>query len=150
MNDNGDRINLDRTAAGRAQCLIGNAMALKNKKKAKERANAADTMVTKALGVIQENGLYASALFLKSRKGEEAPLADVVMEEMLNLIEDLSTQFGFDWGKTPDVKKSGNVLAYLNDVVSAKLERLLLTKETLERMLIYARYGAKARSAEEG
>jgi len=29
--------------------------------------------------------------------------------------------------------------------VTGSLERLLLAKETLEQMLIYARYGAKAR-----
>ncbi len=44
------------------------------------------------------------------------------------------------------------MLAYLAEKVTGdpSLERLLLAKETLEQMLIYARYGAKAWKAEEG
>ena len=33
----------------------------------------------------------------------------------------------------------------ISEKVTIDLERLLLVKETLEQMLIYARYGAKAR-----
>jgi len=36
-------------------------------------------------------------------------------------------------------------LKYITDKVTTDLERLLLAKEVLEQMLIYARYGAKAR-----
>jgi hypothetical protein len=37
------------------------------------------------------------------------------------------------------------VLGHISEKVTVDLERLLLAKETLEQMLIYARYGAKAR-----
>ena len=40
-------------------------------------------------------------------------------------------------------------MKYISNPVTTNLERLLLAKETLEQMLIYARYGAKAREAHE-
>lgn len=64
----------------------------------------------------------------------------MVVEEMLNLLDNLS----FGWGK-PDDNNVEKVLSHITDKVTVDLERLLLAKETLEQMLIYARYGAKAR-----
>ncbi|WP_421658973.1 hypothetical protein [Leptothermofonsia sp. ETS-13] len=64
---------------------------------------------------------------------------------MLSLLEKL----GFGWKKPmengkPDLS-ADVVLKHVTDHITQDLERLLLTKETLEQMLIYARYGAKAR-----
>jgi hypothetical protein len=129
---------LDRLAARHAQEIVRQA----------DRGQAADmdNTVTKALGVLQEDGIYACALFLKSRTGDEKKRADVVMDEMLNLLDGL----GFGWGK-PSSTKAEDILRHISDRVTGdNLERLLLAKETLEQMLIYARYGAKARKAEEG
>ena len=103
-----------------------------------------DNTVTKALGVLQENGIYACALFLKSRPKAEQDRAETVMREILALLDEL----GFGWGQ-PSSNSAADVLQYISDQVTGdKLERLLLAKETLEQMLIYARYGAKARKAE--
>jgi hypothetical protein len=110
-----------------------------------EKASDVDNTVTKALGVLQEDGLYACALFLLSRPKAEEKRAKVVMDEMINLLDGL----GFGWGK-PASGKADKILHHITDkVTGGNLERLLLAKETLEQMLIYARYGAKARSAEE-
>jgi len=129
---------LDRLAAERAQAII--------RKTKGEKASDVDNTVTKALGVLQENGIYACALFLKSRPQAEKARAAMVMAEMLSLLKGL----GFDWGQ-PRSDRAEDVLQYISDKVTAdNLERLLLAKETLEQMMIYARYGAKARSAEEG
>jgi len=129
---------LDRLAAHHAQEIIRQTQG--------ERATDVDNTVTKALGVLQEDGIYACALFLKSRTREEKKRADVVMDEMLSLLDGL----GFGWGK-PRSDRAEDILRHISDKVTRdKLERLLLAKETLEQMLIYARYGAKARKAEEG
>jgi len=129
---------LDRLAAERAQAII--------RKTKDEKASDVDNTVTKALGVLQENGIYACALFLKSRPQAEKARAGMVMAEMLSLLEGL----GFGWGQ-PRSDRAEDVLQYISDKVTAdNLERLLLAKEILEQMMIYARYGAKARSAEEG
>jgi hypothetical protein len=138
MSDN--KRHLDWLAAHRAQEIIGQTQSLKQK------PADVDNTITKALGILQEDGLYACALFLKSRSGDEKKRADVVMGEMLNLLDGL----GFGWGK-PQSTQAEDVLQHISDKVTAdNLERLLLAKETLEQMFIYARYGAKARKAEEG
>lgn len=144
MSNVGTTINMDRMAAHRAQEIIRCSHA--------KKPTAVDNMVTKTLGVLQENGIYASALFLKSRRKDEKPLADVVMDEILNLLQELGKKLNFiGWEVKPDPAKSNaeEVLKYISDNVVVDLERLLLAKETLEQMLIYARYGAKARNAEE-
>lgn len=120
--------NLDYLAATCAQEIIKRASA-------KASARDVDTTVTKALGVLQENGVYACFLYLLAK---EKDLGKIVVEEMLNVLQNLG------WNKpsslTPDV-----VLRHISENVTRDLERLLLAKEVLEQTLIYARYGAKAR-----
>ena len=124
------QLNLDRLAAEHAQEII--------KRTADKKASDVDNTVTKALGVLQENGVYACFLYLLAKEKKNGT---VVVEEMLNLLDDLD----FGWEK-PGNLSPDKVLSYISEKVTADLERLLLAKETLEQMLIYARYGAKARS----
>lgn len=125
-------VNLDRLAAQHAQALIKNAN------------DNIETTITKTLGILQEDGVYACFLYLLAREKENGK---ATVKAMLELLKEL----GFDWevpmnngsiDLSPDV-----VLKHITDHVTQNLERLLLTKETLEQMLIYARYGAKAREA---
>lgn len=122
--------NLDRLAAQHAQAII--------RRTNNKDAGDMDNTITKSLGVLQENGVYACFLYLKAKEKENG---DVVVEEMLNMLDSL----GFGWGK-PTTYKAEDVLNHITEKIAANLERLLLAKETLEQMLIYARYGAKARS----
>lgn len=134
---NQERRHLDWLAAHHAQEVI--------RQTAGEKASDVDNTVTKALGVLQEDGIYACALFLKSRSKDEKERADVLMAEMLGLLDQLE----FGWGQ-PSSSRAQDILQHLSDTVTSdNLERLLLAKETLEQMLVYARYGAKARTAEE-
>lgn len=145
-----EKLNLDRVAAERAQAIINNThFSVRGRP---VTGGDVDNVVTKALGVLQENGVYACTLYLLSRtQDKEQKIADVVTDEMLNLLAGLGLQ---GWEKptiTDSRRKSEIVLKHITDnVTSDTLERLLLAKETLEQMLIYARYGAKARKAEEG
>lgn len=118
-------INLDRLAAQHAQALI------------KSAKDDIETTVTKALGVLQEDGVYACFLYLLAKEKENGK---ATVAEMLNLLDGLK----FDWGK-PTSNKPEDILSHITEKVTVNLERLLLAKETLEQMLIYARYGAKAR-----
>ncbi len=129
---NNSQPNLDRLAAQHAQEIIRRAVEKKNAESGK-----IDNTVTKALGVLQENGVYACFLYLLAKEKENS---DVVVGEMLNLLDGL----GFGWGK-PTNNEAEAVLQHITEKVTDDLERLLLAKETLEQMLIYARYGAKAR-----
>ncbi len=135
---NNTQLNLDRLAAQHAHNILQRTVDGKTGDDKKKLAGSVDNTVTKALGVLQENGVYACFLYLLAKEGENGR---VVVEEMINLLDEL----GFGWGK-PGNNSPESVLSYITDKVTVNLERLLLTKETLEQMLIYARYGAKARS----
>ncbi|GIV98635.1 hypothetical protein [Roseiflexus sp.] len=143
---NSTQRNLDRLAAKHGQEIIRRVVdeeeTQKNKredeKKSKQQLTTSiENTITKALGVLQENGVYACFLYLLAREKENG---SVVVDEMLNVLNGL----GFGWGK-PASNSPEAVLAHVSDKVTADLEHLLLAKETLEQMLIYARYGAKAR-----
>ncbi|NJR48382.1 MAG: hypothetical protein HC780_01335 [Leptolyngbyaceae cyanobacterium CSU_1_3] len=122
-------INLDRLAAQHAQALI------------KSAKDDIETTVTKTLGVLQEDGVYACFLYLLAKEKENGK---ATVAEMLNLLDGLK----FGWGK-PASNKPEDILSHITEKVTVHLERLLLAKETLEQMLIYARYGAKARKDAE-
>jgi len=113
--------NLDYLAAKHAQALI-------------KAASDAENTVTKALGVLQENGVYACFLYLlaNKKKDETAP----IIQAMLDLLGE--DQLGLPGRENDDV------LNYIAEKITIDLPTLLLAKEALEQMLIYARYGAKA------
>ena len=125
-------INLDYLAAKYAQTII---QQTQNKK-----ASDVENTMTKALGVLQEDGVYACFLYLLAREKENGA---VVVDEMLNLLSSLP----FGWQKPTN--NSNEILRFINEQVTKDLERLLLAREVLEQMLIYARYGAKARDKSE-
>ena len=130
--------NLDRLAAKHAQAVIDNTK--------DSKSSDMENTVTKALGVLQEDGVYACFLYLLAKEKEPGKK---IVEQMLDLLEGL----GFGWNKPLKENKSDFrpdvVLKHITDHVTQDLERLLLAKETLEQMLIYARYGAKARKEAE-
>ncbi len=122
--------NLDRLAARHAQRLI--------ELTREQKAGDVDNTITRTLGVLQENGVYACFLYLLAK---EKDIGMVVVTEMLALLDGL----GFGWCQPAD-NQAQTVLQHINATVTADLERLLLAREILEQMLIYARYGAKARA----
>lgn len=147
--------NLDKLAARHAQHIIRRTKAVdrQDSLSTQQSPGDVDNAVTKALGVLQENGVYACALYLLSRtQDEERRIAAVIGDEMLNLLANL----GFPGWEKPTMAdprtNSEAILKHIAEKVTGdnKLERLLLAKETLEQMFIYARYGAKAWGAEEG
>jgi hypothetical protein len=100
-----------------------------------QNVTADENLINKALGVLQENGVYACFLYLLANEGKS------LVEETLNLFKEPT--FGFD--VPPKNEKNVEILEYVADHITASLPRLLLAKEALEQMLIYARYGAKAK-----
>ncbi|MCL6539933.1 MAG: hypothetical protein K6T87_04960 [Roseiflexus sp.] len=120
-------INLDYLAAKYAQTII--------QKTKDKKASDIENTITKALGVLQEDGVYACFLYLLAREKENGA---VVVDEMLNLLSSLP----FGWQKPTN---NSEILPFISEQVTKDLDRLLLAREVLEQMLIYARYGAKAR-----
>jgi len=124
-------MNLDLEAAKAAQEIINNT--------AENKSSEVENLVTKTLGVLQENGVYACMLFLYSRtSGTDKAVSKVTRERLLKMTELLD--------KKPDGNdKAENVLKFLTKHICNDLDTLFLTKQLWEQTLIYARYGAKAR-----
>lgn len=101
-----------------------------------------DNLVTKTLGVLQENGVYAAMLYLYSRSEKNDKfIAQKTRERLLSLLAELGIT------GLADTPQASEALKFLTDHVCDDLDRLLLVKQLWEQTLIYARYGAKARSA---
>lgn len=117
--------NLDYLAAKHAQAIV-QAFNADPKK--------AETSITKTLGALQENGVYACFLYLTAREDN----SNKIIEQMRELLAALGIE-----------DKSQDDLEYAGQL-TADLPTLLLAKEALEQMLIYARYGAKAADKGKG
>lgn len=140
--------NLDLLAAKTAQEVIANTRVYRDPNDNAEKcieASAVDNLVTKALGVLQENGIYAVQLYLYSRTNDEEKIAKQVRERLLFLLSELGLR------ELPQLKctNAEETLAFLTEHICNNLDRLLMVKQLWEQTLIYARYGAKARSVEE-
>jgi hypothetical protein len=134
---------LDRIAAERAQNIVDNAV-----QNGDVKAKQVDNLVTKALGVLQENGVYACFLFLFSRtRKEDKAVAEVVKAQLLQLAGE---NLPFDWQTLASLADSGSrdVLPEVSKTICGELDPLLMTKDVFEQTLIYARYTAKARDKE--
>jgi hypothetical protein len=119
------QLNLDQIAARYAQKIV------------KDGQDGLENLITKTLGVLQEQGVYACMLFLFSRTGNEKCPAEKTRPHLYNLLKELPA---FMKEKINDQ----NALEFFADKVCNDLDTLLLVKELTEQTLIYARYGAKA------
>ncbi len=129
------RKDLDWIAARTAQAIITDT--------ARQGAAEVDNLLTKALGIVQENGVYAGLLYLYSRtNATDKPIAEQTRHKLLSLTYELGLP-------KPARTDASTALKFLTDIVCNDLDRLLLVKQLWEQTLIYARYGAKAREAEE-
>lgn len=102
---------------------------------------AAENHITKSLGVLQEDGVYAFFLYQESRKSEKAGA-----DKLKALAAELLKQAGikpFDSAIDSLEAVRGNPHKQIAGLV-ANLDDLLLAKCLLEQALIYARYHAKA------
>ncbi len=100
-------------------------------------ASSFETEITKALGILVEDGPFAYMIWLKSQDKEPHRAILIQTARILNglkLIEEI---------KTNENLKEKLEEKFLNDI-SVELTKTLFVKTILEKMLIYARYKAKA------
>lgn len=145
---------LDWLAAQAAQTIITNTKTKKVKGEDKSiKAGDVDNLITKSLGVLQENGVYAALLYLCSRSEGEQPIARQIRTQLLCLIFKLDLPLAVDPTVANEVKSenahASRSLQFLTESICNDLDRLLLVKQLWEQTLIYARYGAKAQGVEE-
>jgi hypothetical protein len=95
----------------------------------------AENHITKSLGILQEDGVYAFFLFQISRGEREREGAKKLNDQAISLFR-LAGIKGF--------QESRNPLEAVRNELANDLDQLLLAKRLLEQSLIYARYHAKA------
>jgi hypothetical protein len=97
--------------------------------------NRVEPLLTKALSVLQEQGLYAFVLFCESRGSTEKQGADKIKELTEELIKDKL-----------NLISNNNLLEEIrkDNGLASNLDNLMLAIQVLEKSLIYARYHAKA------
>lgn len=102
-----------------------------------DETKKAETLITKALGVLQEQGLYAFVLFCDSRGGAEKQGADKIKGITAELLKDKLSLIGSE-DLLKEIRRENGL--------ASKLDDLMLAVQVLEKFLIYARYHAKAMS----
>lgn len=155
-------MNLDymaaKTAAGLFDEVYKKACKVKGKP-GEVKAEDADNLFTKTLGVVQESGPFAGSLYLLYRSGE-TQFSDANAEQVVachTLARLLGMPHESSFSKVQKPWKSGTippdritadkkmVLEHMLDMSNVELERLLLIKQLWEQTLTYARYIARSR-----
>lgn len=89
-----------------------------------------EALVRKSLNILEEDGLYAFALYLYSRGESEKKKAIKIEEKILEFLKKLKI-----------ISDSQNDLrTAIREEIANNLDKLLLSKQILERTLIYALY----------
>lgn len=141
--------NLDMIAAQKAQDIVETT-------KEKNKPDV-ENLVTKALGVLQEQGVYAGMLYILSRgsekkenglvkKNDERIIAEAVRDQLVAILADTGlAPFGLSF--TGDMDDRQKLLKHFaGKVCAAPIHTLVLVKNLFEQTLMYARYSVKARS----
>ena len=156
------RLTLDYLAAKTAQAITS-VIGIKAKNGEIE-ATDVDNLATKALGVLQSQGVYAMFLFLLSRSGDKLEEKEMKKEERVAcelvsklwpLREPVKALLGEE-GKAEngalapeEVNKREKKREILERIakLTEDLDTLLLVRDLYEQTLIYTRFGAKAAKA---
>lgn len=107
----------------------------------------AENVITKTLGVLESNGVYACLLYLFSRKrNKEGEITGKIAEKILEALAGVDGIPAFDINEfKADINDSGKkTLQYIRKNLCNNIDSLLLVKKIWEQILIYARYEAKA------
>ena len=116
--------NLDKIAAE-----VGFELADNKKDSAKEF----ERTVTKALGILIEDGLFAYAIWLESEDEKE------IIDKSFELLKDKTKLIENNYTNNKEKLREATLKE-----ISPSIEKTLLARQLLERMLVYARYRAKA------
>jgi hypothetical protein len=131
-----DIVNLDQKAAQFAQKIVNDGKDAK-----------LENQVTKALGVLQEQGVYALLLFIFS---ENDKAAKAIYNNFITLLNEIGLkdkdgkELYLDNKNSKDKNFFQYVLKFFSDNILNNLDHLFLVRDIYEQTLTYARYGAKA------
>lgn len=97
-----------------------------------------EKVITDALAVLEEQGIYAMFLFLKTRGGSGG---ENVSQKLHKFLKETPQQ-------APLLSENGDVFTSLQQLVG-DLDRLLLARDLVRQTLIYARYHARLHEKSE-
>ncbi|MCF2138080.1 MAG: hypothetical protein K9W43_12690 [Candidatus Thorarchaeota archaeon] len=129
-------LNLDYEAAGVAQKIIAEVRSEDQSSK-KSLVDLLGRVVTKTLGVLQSQGIYAMELFLLSRGDKEKDVAMIIEK---HLRESVSRVLSI---KNITRENPENCLTFYRNLLT-NISTMFLVRDFLELTLIYTRYGAKS------
>lgn len=126
-------------------------------------AKETENSITKALGVLEEQGVYAMFLYLFAREGAKFAEGLLGFLEAWCELKD-GKQLHDSWVKAKSSRERNNAAKNPSDDARRAifgalarlsggengLDKLLFARDLLHRALVYARYHAKARSAGRG
>lgn len=114
------------------------------------RDKDSETLITKVLGVLQENGPYAMFLYLEEKRNKESTreTGNNCYNSLVGLLNEKEIK-DFFGSAPPDNSKLEQISKWLIEV-SKDIDRLFFLKKILEQTLVYARYYSKALPKQEG
>lgn len=151
----GSFVNLDKIAASASQSFLSNDNGSVLNEREKINPQGVERLVTNALGVLQEEGVYALIIYLCSNRVESS-IASVLLTNLVNVLNELKIpSIAYSRPLSSNIVKriedQEKILEHFSSKVASDLDSLLLVKGLYEQILIYSRYGAKAFSnLEEG
>lgn len=129
--------NLDVACAQTAQ-------EISNKFPQKKRRDTAENLVTKALAVLEAQGVYALFLFLDSQTSQNLKSAAEELQPCLKSFLNATP------AQDPMFQNSSSDPFVNTNELSQDLDRLLLAKDLLRQTMVYTRYHLKAPAARKG
>jgi len=140
MNNNG---NIDAIINQLGFSIVENIKTYKDKER-----NALISHIDKALGVLVNDGVYAYYVFCKSKDKDENKEKTFTKIFIIDIVKELKGYFNIKNYNLENIvqQNEGDEERYFFQNISEDLHELLFFREVLERVLIYARYHAKALS----
>lgn len=113
-------------------------------------------LITDALSVLEEQGVYALFLYLNTKKGETKN-TESIWRGLENLLTStphqgplITTQNRAPANMKPEHNTREAFLASIRDELAPDIEKLLLAQSLLRQTLVYARYHAQPGEKEDG
>ncbi|MCK5717414.1 MAG: hypothetical protein KAH77_07995 [Thiomargarita sp.] len=108
-------------------------------------ANNDGNVITKSLLVLSEQGLTAFGLFLATRKSKDEAAANRIHDAITHLLLEIGITTGKEYTNSSTSTYYQELTQQRDEETSSSaLQRILLTKDIIEKALIYGRYHAKA------
>lgn len=100
-----------------------------------------ENLITSALAVLEEQGVYALFLFLTSQTGKTKKMAQDISDKLFTFLKQTPQQAPL----LPDKKEVFTLLQEMGQ----DLDRLLMARDLVRQSLVYARYHARIEAKSE-